>query len=194
MSVKIRLQRRGRTHYSRFSIVVADTRAPRDGRIIEKLGTYNPNTNPANINLEFDRAIHWLQVGAIPSDTCRSILTHEGVMYKNHLINGVKKGALTEEQVEERFNTWKKEKEAKIDKVLTNIETKAKDKADKLFEAEKLINEERAAELAKRNSALLEEDATGFDTASHDFEMLVLEDGHETDSAVTPYYFWVELE
>ncbi|MDX1315863.1 MAG: 30S ribosomal protein S16, partial [Eudoraea sp.] len=114
MPVKIRLARRGRKFATIFNIVVADSRAPRDGKFIEELGQYNPNTNPATITLDFDKALDWLQKGAQPTDTCRAILSYKGVLYKKHLLEGVKKGAFDEAEAEKRFQTWMKEKEAKI--------------------------------------------------------------------------------
>ena len=110
MSVKIRLQRHGKKGKPFYWIVAADARAKRDGRYLEKLGTYNPNTNPATIDLNVDGAVKWLQNGAQPTDTARAILSYKGAMYKNHLLGGVRKGALTEEQVDEKFNAWVAEK------------------------------------------------------------------------------------
>lgn len=115
MATKIRLQRHGKKDYAFFHIVVADSRAPRDGRFIEKLGYYNPNTNPATIELNFERALHWINTGAQPTDTCRRILSYKGVLYKKHLLNGVKKGALTEEQAEKKFQEWLNQKVGKIE-------------------------------------------------------------------------------
>ena len=106
MATKIRLQRHGRKAYPFYKIVVADSRAPRDGKFIEKLGTYNPNTEPATVDLDFERALHWLSVGAQPSDTARSILSHEGVLLKKHLLEGVKKGAFDEATAEKKFEAW----------------------------------------------------------------------------------------
>src|SRR5574343_509935 len=114
MAVKIRLQRHGKKDAAYFHVVVADGRAPRDGKFIEKLGVYNPNTNPATIDINFDKTLTWLMNGAQPTDTCRAILSYRGVMLKKHLLEGVKKGALTEAQVEQKFNKWLQEKEGKI--------------------------------------------------------------------------------
>ena len=114
MATRIRLQRHGKKGKAFFHIVAADSRAKRDGKFIEKLGTYNPNTNPATIDINFDRTLNWVQVGAEMSDTARAILSYKGVLYKNHLLNGVKKGALTAEQVETKFAAWLAEKDAKI--------------------------------------------------------------------------------
>lgn len=115
MATKIRLQRHGKKGRPYFHIVVADSRSKRDGKFIELLGFYNPNTNPATIDVNLDRSVHWVQCGAEPTDTCRAILSYKGILYKNHLLNGVKKGALTEAQVEERFAKWLDQKTGKID-------------------------------------------------------------------------------
>ena len=146
MSVKIRLQRHGKKGKPFYWIVAADSRSKRDGKYLEKLGTYNPNVNPAEINLDIDGAVQWLDNGAQPTDTARAILSYKGVMLKKHLAGGVKKGAFTAEQAEEKFNTWlegkNKEVEAKRSK-LNDAEAKAK--ADALA-AEKAVNEQRIAD------------------------------------------------
>ncbi len=145
MPVKIRLQRHGKKGKPFYWIVAADARAKRDGRYLEKLGTYNPNTNPATINLDVDGAVQWLQNGAQPTDTAKAILSYKGAMLKNHLAGGVRKGALTEEQAEEKFNAWLAEKEGKVS---AKAEGLAKAKADakaKALEAEKAVNEARIA-------------------------------------------------
>ena len=111
MAVKIRLARRGKKGYAFYHIVVADARAPRDGKFIENIGSYNPNTNPATITLDFDKALDWLQKGAQPTDTCRAILSYKGVLYKKHLLGGVAKGAFSESDAEAKFNKWMSEKE-----------------------------------------------------------------------------------
>ena len=115
MPVKIRLQRHGKKGKPFYWIVAADSRAKRDGKYLEKIGTYNPNTNPATINLDVDSSVKWLQNGAQPTDTARAILSYKGALLKNHLVGGVRKGALTEEQAEEKFNAWVAEKEGKVD-------------------------------------------------------------------------------
>ena len=143
MSVKIRLQRHGKKGKPFYWIVAADARAKRDGRYLEKIGTYNPNVNPAEINLDVDGAVKWLQNGAQPTDTAKNILSYKGAMLKNHLVGGVRKGALTEEQAEEKFKAWLEEKAAKIaDKKagLSKAESEAKAKA---LAAEKAVNEAR---------------------------------------------------
>lgn len=133
-------------------MVVADGRAPRDGKFIEKLGTYNPMTHPATVEINFDRALYWVQVGASPSDTARSLLSREGVMLKHHLIKGIAKGALTEAQVEERFNAWKEEKKAQMEKASKEKELSKKDQLKKRVEAERKVKEAREAELAKKRA------------------------------------------
>jgi len=146
MSVKIRLQRHGKKKGKPFYwIVAADARAKRDGRFLEKLGTYNPNTNPATINLDVDGAVKWLQNGAQPTDTAKTILSYKGAMLKNHLVGGVRKGALTEEQAEEKFQAWLEEKAGKVASKEENV-AKAKSEAKaKALEAEKAVNEARVA-------------------------------------------------
>ena len=125
MATRIRLQRHGRKNYAFYSIVIATPEAPRDGRFIEKIGTYNPNTNPATVDLDFDRALYWVLCGAQPTDTVRNILSNEGVYLKKHLLGGVKKGAFDEAAVETKFAAWKAEKDAKAQKV---ADKKAADK------------------------------------------------------------------
>ena len=158
MSVKIRLQRRGKKGKPYFWIIAADGRSKRDGKYLEKIGSYNPTTNPAQIDLNVDLAVKWLQNGAQPTDTARAILSYKGALMKNHLAGGVRKGALTEEQAEGKFNEWLETKRGSIDsKKATLSETKEKEKADKLA-AEKAVNEKRAAEAAA--AAAPEEEAT----------------------------------
>jgi len=159
MPVKIRLQRQGRKFQSIYSIVVADSRAPRDGKNIETLGQYNPNTNPATIVLDFNRALEWLQKGAQPTETCRAILSYKGVLYKKHLLEGVKKGAFDEAEAEKRFQSWMTDKEQKIQAKRDHIKT-TKDKLEKSrMEEEAKIKEARAAEIAKKRSELVAEEA-----------------------------------
>ena len=145
MATKIRLQRHGKKGYAFFHLVVADSRAKRDGKFIEKLGVYNPNTNPATIDINFDQTLHWVGVGAEMSDTARAILSYKGVLYKNHLLKGVKKGAFTEEEAEKRFESWLKEKDSKIEKKKTGLSTAAEKAEKDRLSAEKAKNEERAA-------------------------------------------------
>ncbi len=149
MAVKIRLARHGRKAKPFYHIVIADGRAPRDGRYIEKVGTYNPNTNPATINLIFDKALDWLNKGAQPTDTVRNILSYKGVMYKKHLQGGVKKGALTEEQAEVKFQAWLTEKEAKIQAKVEGLDKNAEIAENKRLENETKIKETRSEAIAK---------------------------------------------
>ncbi|TXD82579.1 30S ribosomal protein S16 [Subsaximicrobium wynnwilliamsii] len=145
MPVKIRLQRHGKKGKPYYWIVAADARAKRDGKYLEKIGSYNPNTNPATIDLNLDSAVKWLQNGAQPTDTARGILSYKGAMLKNHLAGGVRKGALTEEQAEEKFNAWLDEKGNKVQAKTDNLsQADAKAKADALA-AEKAVNEARIA-------------------------------------------------
>ncbi len=145
MSVKIRLQRHGKKGKPFYWIVAADARSKRDGRYLEKLGVYNPNTNPAIIELDLDGAVTWLQNGAQPTDTARAILSYKGAMLKNHLAGGIKKGALTEEQAAEKFEAWVKEKESKVEAKTDGLAKAQADEKAKAFEAEKAINEARIA-------------------------------------------------
>ena len=155
MATKIRLQRGGRKGYAFYSIVIADARAPRDGRFTEKIGTYNPNTNPATIDLNFERALYWVLVGAQPTDTVRNILSKEGVYMKKHLLGGVKKGAFDEAAAETKFEAWKKEKEVKAQKVADKeAADKAAEKKARL-DAEKKANEALAAKIAEKKAAAL---------------------------------------
>ena len=160
MSVKIRLQRHGKKGKPFYWIVAADARAKRDGRYLEKLGTYNPNTNPATVNLDIDGAVKWLQNGAQPTDTAKTILSYKGAMLKNHLVGGVRKGALTEEQAEEKFQAWLEEKAGKVASKEDNV-AKAKSEAKaKALEAEKAVNEARvAAAVEAAAPEVVEEDA-----------------------------------
>lgn len=151
------MQRHGRKGYAFFHIVAADSRAPRDGKYIEKLGVYNPNTNPATIELDFDNAVTWLENGAQPTDTCRAILSYKGVLYKKHLNGGVKKGAFTQEEADARFEKWMNEKSAKIQQGSNAIQ-KAKDDAKAAaLKAEEAKNEEIAKKVAAKTSPLAEE-------------------------------------
>ncbi|PRX57541.1 30S ribosomal protein S16 [Flagellimonas meridianipacifica] len=145
MPVKIRLQRHGKKGKPFYWVVAADSRSKRDGKFLEKLGTYNPNTNPATINLDVDSSVKWLQNGAQPTDTARAILSYKGVMLKNHLLGGVRKGALTEEQVEEKFNAWLEEKEKGIQAKVDGLDKAKADAKAKALEAEKEVNEKRIA-------------------------------------------------
>jgi len=154
MAVRIRLARKGRKRTAYYHVVVADSRSPRDGRYIEKIGIYNPITNPATIELDFDKALGWLQNGALPSETCRAILSVKGVLIKKHLLEGVKKGAFDEAEATKRFEAWMKQNEEKIEARKSGLEKSQDDEVDKRLVAEKKINEARAARLAKRQADL----------------------------------------
>lgn len=155
MPAKMRLQRHGKKGKPFYHIVIADGRAPRDGRFIEKIGTYNPITNPAEINLDIDKAVKWLQNGIQPTDTVRAILSYKGVLYRMHLLKGVQKGALTMEQLEVKYQTWQNEKLAKIDSKKKNLTDDERNARKKALEAEAKVKEEKAAELAKKMAAAL---------------------------------------
>lgn len=153
MATRIRLQRHGRKGYAFYSIVAADVRAPRDGKFIEKIGTFNPNTNPATVDLNFERALHWVECGAQPSDTVRHILSAEGVMLMKHLNGGVRKGAFDEAAAKAKFEAWKdaKVKKAEADNTKTAAEKKAAVAAR--LEAEKKVNEKIAEKVAEKKAA-----------------------------------------
>ncbi len=157
MPVKIRLARHGRKRRAFYYIVAADSRAPRDGRYIERIGSYNPNTDPATIDLNFDKALKWLRNGAIPTETCRAILSYKGVLYKNHLLKGVAKGALTEEEAENKFNAWVKEKEQKIQAKADKLKAESKAEKEKRLKIEEEINKARAEEIAAKQKPEAEE-------------------------------------
>ncbi|MBS1519898.1 MAG: 30S ribosomal protein S16 [Bacteroidetes bacterium] len=157
MATKIRLQRHGKKGKPFYYIVVADARAPRDGRFIERLGSYNPNTNPATIDINFDKTLDWVNNGAQPTDTCRAILSYKGVLYKKHLQGGLKKGALTEEQVESKFQAWLDQKEGKITGKKESLSTAKQDARKAALAAEAKKKEEKAAAIAAKNAPPVEE-------------------------------------
>lgn len=161
MAVKIRLARKGRKKLAFYHIVVADSRSPRDGRYIEKIGSYNPVTNPATIELDFDKALGWLQNGALPTDTCRAILSYRGVLIKKHLLEGVKKGAFDAAEADKRFNEWMKQNEAKIESKKSGLEKSFEDELSSRLKAEKKVNEARAAKVAKKNAELAAKETEG---------------------------------
>ncbi|HEY6160277.1 MAG TPA: 30S ribosomal protein S16 [Bacteroidia bacterium] len=156
MPVKIRLQRHGKKGQAFFHIVVADGRAPRDGKFIEKIGTYDPKTNPATINIEFDKAIDWLQKGAQTTDTTKAILSYKGVMYKNHLLKGVAKGALKKEDAEAKFEKWLNEKNSKIEGKKNTLATAKSDHYKKRMEAEEATKKSKAEKIAAKQAAAAE--------------------------------------
>ena len=159
MATKIRLQRFGRKGYAFYQVVVADSRAPRDGKFIERIGSYNPNTNPATIDLNFDRALYWLQVGAQPTDTARMVLSREGVCMKKHLLDGVKKGAFDEAAAETKFQAWVAEKNSKLQTQKDKDREAAKAVAKAQLEAEKEVNKAKAQALAQKKAELAAEAA-----------------------------------
>ena len=157
MATRIRLARHGRKKLAFYYIVVADTKAPGDGRFIEKLGVYNPNTNPATIDINFDSAVNWLLKGAQPSDTARAILSYKGIMMKKHLMAGVAKGAFNEEEAETRFTAWMENKEGQVAEKKTVLKKAALDAEKAALDAEKAKSDERATALAIKNSQMVEE-------------------------------------
>ena len=154
MAVKIRLQRRGHKDYAFYPIVIADSRAPRDGKFIERIGSYNPNTNPATISLNFERALYWLNCGAIPTDTVRRILSYEGVLMMKHLEGGVKKGAFSADEAQKRFEAWKKEKVAAIEAKKNKLSDEKKADKKARLEAEAAKNAAKAEAVAQKKAEL----------------------------------------
>ena len=183
MPTKIRLQRHGRKARPIFMIVVADSRAKRDGKFIEKLGQYNPNTNPASIELNFDSAVDWLLKGAQPTNTARDILSQQGVLMKKHLLAGVAKGAFNEEEADKRFDAWLDQKAKKNIAAQENILKLKKESEESKLKAEKAINEARALELAKANSELIEEVPETEETATEETE--TIEEAPAAEEAAT---------
>lgn len=159
MPSRIRLQRHGKKNHAFYHIVVADGRAPRDGRFVEKIGTYDPNTNPASININIDSAVQWLKNGAQPSDTVRRILSYKGVLLKRHLQIGVEKGAISQAQADVKFNEWLQAKEAKISNTKSNLENEKRNAAKANLENEKKVNETKAAAVAAKRQAAAEAEA-----------------------------------
>lgn len=152
MATKIRLQRHGRKGYAYYHIVIADSRAPRDGRFIERLGSYNPNTNPATINLNFERALHWLETGAQPTDTVRNILSDEGVLLKKHLLGGVRKGAFDAATAEQKFQAWFTGKEKQTNQLIEKTVTEKAAAEKQRLDAEKAVNKAKAEAIAKEKA------------------------------------------
>lgn len=160
MATRIRLQRHGRKGHPIFQIVVADSRVKRDGKIIEHLGQYNPNTNPATIELNFEKSVDWVMKGAQPSDTARAILKYKGVMMKKHLLDGVKKGAFDEEEAEKRFDAWMEDKLQRIEGKREGLSKQEEEARQQALEAERKKNEERAAAIAEANKPEETEEAS----------------------------------
>ena len=177
MPVKIRLQRHGKKGKPFYWVVAADSRAKRDGKFLEKLGTYNPNTNPAQIDLNVDSSVKWLQNGAQPTETARRILSYKGALMKHHLQGGVNKGALTQEQADAKFNTWLNEKDNKITSKESNLAQAKADARAKALEAEKEVNEKRKAAAVEAQAA--EEVA---EPVAEETEALVAEEYNETEA------------
>lgn len=169
MPVKLRLQRHGKKNKPFYHIVAADSRAPRDGKFIERIGSYNPNTNPATIELNVDSALTWLNNGAQPTDTARAILSYKGVMFKKHLLRGVSKGSFSEEVAEEKFNQWLAEKDAKIQAKVDGLSSAEKTAFEKRLAAEQEVNKTRAAAIVAKNTPevveVAEEEAATEDVA-----------------------------
>ena len=159
MATRIRLARHGRKGRPFYHVVVADSRAPRDGKFIEKIGTYDPNTNPATITLKFDRALHWLMVGAQPTETAQRILSYKGVLLKKHLLGGVKKGAFDEAAAQAKFDAWKADKEKGLQQIRENDAKSKKDAYAKNLDAEKKVNEAIAKKVAEKKAAAAAEKA-----------------------------------
>jgi small subunit ribosomal protein S16 len=153
MATRLRLQRHGKKGKPFYHIVAADARAPRDGRFIEKVGTYNPNTNPATIDLNHDRALHWLQVGAEMTNTTRALMKYKGVVYHNHLLNGVKKGAFSEAEAQKKFEAWMREKNDKVAAKVAKLAGESEAAFAARMKAEKAVNDARLAELAAIEAA-----------------------------------------
>jgi small subunit ribosomal protein S16 len=170
MATKLRLQRRGRKNYAFYQIIVADSRAPRDGKYIERIGSYNPNTHPATITLDFDRALYWLQVGAQPTDTVRNILSDEGVLMMKHLLGGVKKGAFDQTEAEKRFDAWKNNKHQAVQSLKNKDEEKKRAEDKARLEAEKETNKVKAEAVAKKKAELVAANAPVVEEAAPEVE------------------------
>jgi small subunit ribosomal protein S16 len=152
MATKIRLQRHGRKGYAFYHIVIADSRAPRDGKFIERIGSYNPNTDPATVDLKFDRALYWMNVGAQPTDTVRNILSREGVLLKKHLMGGVAKGAFSEAEAENKFAAWKNTKQSAVSAKISKLNETVRAEGKAKLEAEKAVNKAKAEALAAKKA------------------------------------------
>jgi len=192
MAVKIRLARHGKKNHAYFHIVVADSRAPRDGRLIETLGTYNPNTDPATINLDQERALYWITTGAQPTLTARRLLSYKGVLLKKHLQEGIAKGALTQEQADAKWEAWMQEKEAKVAAKKGLLEQETREETKKRLEAEAKVNKERAAallakreEVAARLAAAAAQAAAKAEETIADIEGTAVPETEEEDNAAT---------
>ncbi|HNX21553.1 MAG TPA: 30S ribosomal protein S16 [Bacteroidales bacterium] len=176
MATRIRLQRFGKKNQPFYHIVIADGRAPRDGRFIEKIGTYNPMTNPATIDMNFERALYWVEVGASPSDTVRSILKREGVMLMKHLKGGIAKGAISEADADRKFEAWKQDRDSKVNNMKRELADKTRTDSKKRLEAETKLREVIAQKVAAKYQAEVQAEAAAEETA----EEVVSEDATET--------------
>jgi small subunit ribosomal protein S16 len=183
MAVRLRLARHGRKGRPYYYIVAADNRAPRDGRFIERIGSYNPMTNPATIDLNFDRALSWINNGAQPSDTVKRILSYKGVLMKKHLLDGVKKGAFDEAEAERRFKKWLEEKESKIRTKISDLEATKRSEAKVKLEAEIQVKEKRAEAIAKKYAEAVANEAAVNKEAADNSEEVVAENTEETEAA-----------
>ena len=183
MATRIRLQRHGKKGKPFFHLVAADSRAKRDGKFIEKLGTYNPTANPAVIDINFEATLNWVQTGAEMSDTARAILSYKGVLYKNHLLNGVKKGALTVEQVEEKFAQWLADKDSKVQNKVDGLVKNAAQEKIARQQAEVAANAAKAAVVAAKNAPVVEEVAEEV-AAEETTEEVVAEEAPATEEVV----------
>ena len=166
MATKIRLQRGGRKGYAFYGIVIADVRAPRDGKFTEKIGTFNPNTNPATVDLNFERALYWVENGAQPTDTVRNILKSEGVYMMKHLRGGVKKGAFDEAAAQKKFDAWKENKLKGFEAISEKDAKAKKDAIAASLEAEKKVNEAIAKKVADKKAAKAQADAPATEEAT----------------------------
>ena len=185
MATKLRLQRRGRKNYAFYQIIVADSRAPRDGKYIERIGSYNPNTNPATITLDFDRALYWLQVGAQPTDTVRNILSDEGVLMKKHLLGGVAKGAFDEAEAEKRFEAWKNSKLQANQRLKTKDEEAQRAAEKARLDAEKEVNKAKAEALAKKKAEAEAANSPVAEEATEETAEEVVENAETTEAPQT---------
>lgn len=186
MATKIRLQRHGRKGYAFYPIVIADSRAPRDGKFIERIGSYNPNTNPATISLDFDRALYWVEVGAIPTDTVRNILSREGVMMMKHLRGGVKKGAFNEEEAQRRFDAWKADRNKAAASVQAKAEAAVAEEKKSRLEAEVAKNKAKAEEVAKKKAEKLAAEEAAAKEAAEAAAAAAQEGAENTEAEAAP--------
>lgn len=184
MATKIRLARHGRKRYAYYHIVVADSRAPRDGRVIERIGSYNPNNHPATIDLDFDKAVSWMMTGAQPTDTVRSILSREGVMYMKHLLGGVQKGAFDQAEAEKRFKAYQEAKDADNKSIVEKLNQEAEAETKARLEAEAKINAAREEAIqAKKSELAAEAEAAALAAAKEAEEAIAEVEGTEAPEA-----------